>query len=632
MRRNPVNFSIFATMKLKRLINCFLFLLLVTGCKESKELLDTLKRAEAVMEATPDSAYTLLQNLDTEKLKTREGRARYALLYTQAQDKCYIDETNDSLITTAVNYYRHYGEVRNRFLSIYYKGRVYSNARDYLKAMLAYAEAETLIPEVKDNYYCGLLYSQLGNIYRTYYDFPKSLEAYQKAEKFYRKAKKDFHWQFAMTDQSGVYRNMDEYTKSDSLLQTILEEAKRMKNHTLIDYVSGNLLMQYVEQEKMYEARCLYDSLKIKYGLENKTSNFMASVVRIHLLEGEIQEAEQMLQKAWVKAKTENDSIVCHLVASQVYKAMGVSDRALQEQEKGVLMQNNLVEEKLEQPILTMQRDYLAQKLEYAAYKQKMNRLVYVLSFTLILISLVATGYWVQKKIRQNYRRKLHYRLQQQETENQRKLERLWEEAMQREHTIRLCLEDLNQEMRQKDEISSQNISNLQKEVCKQDETLHQYKKQLEELTAFADKDNQRQKELCLSLCHTYFRTLDKMFITYYYNEYANDKSRYAAMNDVLMKYAEKYTKGKKGYALLEKTVNAYMNDVMTYLRTEIKLSDEEYYQQICFQFAGFSGTTIAHLMGSTANAIYKRKDRIIEKIKKERPLHSTMFLDLLSK
>ena len=40
-------------------------------------------------------------------------RAHYALLYTQAQDKTYRDETNDSLISIAVDYYRHTDDARH---------------------------------------------------------------------------------------------------------------------------------------------------------------------------------------------------------------------------------------------------------------------------------------------------------------------------------------------------------------------------------------------------------------------------------------------------------------------------------------------------------------------------------------
>ena len=70
------------------------------------------------------------------------------MLYTQAQDKTYRDETDDSLISIAVDYYRNTDDVHRKFLSYYYKGRVHFNSKDYLNATTCYMEAEQLVDEV----------------------------------------------------------------------------------------------------------------------------------------------------------------------------------------------------------------------------------------------------------------------------------------------------------------------------------------------------------------------------------------------------------------------------------------------------------------------------------------------------
>ena len=612
----------------------FILILVFVGCKEKQIVQDTFDKAEAFMETHSDSAYALLQTIDSEKLRTQGGRARYALLYTQAQDKNYIDDTNDSLISIAVDYYRYHGDVRHRFLSIYYKGRVLYNAGDYLKAMVAYTEAEGLAPDLHDDYYAGLLYTQLGSIYREYCDFPKSLEAYQKAELYYKNAGKDFHRQFAITNQSVVYRNMDNYVKSDSLLQTVLAEAIYEENHTLIDYTMGNLLMQYVEQERMQEAKYIYEKLVNQYGIENKTSSFMVSVAKIHLYENEIQNAEQLLDEAWKRAGTSNDSIDCHLAASQLYKAKGQFVNAIQEQETGVLIQNRMVKDNLQQPVLTMQRDYLAQELEYQSYKRKMNRLFNMVVIVFVVVLALSMGYILQKRLRRHYRESLHNRLKLQEAENKRKIKLLWEEATKREHSIRQRLEELNEEMQQKDEISIESIRYLQEELNKQGKILLQYKEQHDTLLAMNDREIQKQRELGVSLLHSYFKTLDKIFVTYYYTDYYSDSLRHSALNDVLTKYLEEYFKyrDKKGYDRLETMVNVYMNNVMVHFRSEVKFPKEEYYQQICFLFAGFSGKFIAYIMDSTPNTIYKRKVEFIKKIKEHNPQNAEIYLNLLVK
>ena len=180
-------------MKGKYAILWVLLLISFYGCSDKKTITDTLHRAEALMNEYPDSAYTLLQTLPVDELQQTGNRARYALLYSQALDKNYIDETNDSLINIAVDYYRTTDDVHSKFLAFYYQGRVYTNAGELHKAILAYTEAEQLADEVKDGYLVGLLYSEFGRIYRQYYDYPKSFEAHQKASQYYELAGKETH-------------------------------------------------------------------------------------------------------------------------------------------------------------------------------------------------------------------------------------------------------------------------------------------------------------------------------------------------------------------------------------------------------------------------------------------------------
>lgn len=66
--------------------------------------------AEAHLETHPDSAFVALDSLDRRQLNTPELRARHALLYSIALEKCGIGMTNDSIINIAVNYYSSKGD------------------------------------------------------------------------------------------------------------------------------------------------------------------------------------------------------------------------------------------------------------------------------------------------------------------------------------------------------------------------------------------------------------------------------------------------------------------------------------------------------------------------------------------
>ena len=65
--------------------------------------------AESLMTEQPDSALSILRNINSTSLKGY-NQALYAVLYSHAQYRNYIIEMNDSLISIAVNYFREHND------------------------------------------------------------------------------------------------------------------------------------------------------------------------------------------------------------------------------------------------------------------------------------------------------------------------------------------------------------------------------------------------------------------------------------------------------------------------------------------------------------------------------------------
>ena len=78
---------------------------LLTACTGKTDYNTTLVQADSLMASRPDSALHMLQGISTKSLSTKADRAYHALLLTQARDKNYIRQTDDSLIQVAVRYY-----------------------------------------------------------------------------------------------------------------------------------------------------------------------------------------------------------------------------------------------------------------------------------------------------------------------------------------------------------------------------------------------------------------------------------------------------------------------------------------------------------------------------------------------
>ncbi len=140
--------------------------LLLIGCTRSaKEATEALTRAEAVMEETPDTALNILTRLDTAGLKTDRDRALYALLYTQARDKSYMDDTSAVLINRAVDYYRSNNDAHYTMLADYYKGRIHENAQDYGEALYQLMRGYKLAEELNDDLWTGRISRSISDLY-----------------------------------------------------------------------------------------------------------------------------------------------------------------------------------------------------------------------------------------------------------------------------------------------------------------------------------------------------------------------------------------------------------------------------------------------------------------------------------
>ena len=373
-------------MKGKHSIFLLLILVALISCNDPKPITDTLHRAEALMNEYPDSAWTLLNTISPDEMGQNRNRALYALLYTQAQDKTYRDETNDSLISVAVDYYRNTDNVRHKFLSYYYKGRVMMNAGESIKAMLSFLEAESLCEDVNDGYLLGLLYTQMGDIYKNYYDYPRSLEMFQKATACYEQAGKDLHYLYALVDQANVYKNMGKNEDAFKLLQFVLKEGEQKNYRGLIKSSLGDLIMLCVKLKNWNEADLLIQKFQRSYDMFAMSSSFLADIAEIHAMKKEWNISQEVLRKAWQRTQTENDTIVLYFTEARIHEIRNPQSETYYSMLEGLKKQSHSIRRSMEQPVLTVQNDLLTTKLEYQQYKLRIERIQRWIMLLLVVI------------------------------------------------------------------------------------------------------------------------------------------------------------------------------------------------------------------------------------------------------
>ena len=573
---------------------------MISSCNHGSVTTSILSEAEKVMTEYPDSTLKLLQSIPNPEGLTGKAQADYALLYSQALDKNYIDTANDSLIQIAVNYYKNRSDVKAKFYAYYYLGRVYVNGNQYDKATLAFINAEQEVEALSDDYAAGLLYRQMADIYRRYYDFTKALECYQRATGYYEQAGKHQHKLWGLLSQSAVYDAMGEKHKSYNLLCNVKDEAKKIGNTQYVRYCLGDLIMLCIRMGESVEALNFYKEFVNNYSIDGLNPVFYANLALLQAREKNNELALSYLKKAWNLSESVNDSINLHHLSSQIYLLQNNDSQAYSELENCVVLQNKEMLKALRQPVLTIQKDFLETELAHKQYRIKMERLVYTLAGIIVILVAVLVVSVLRKKLKK------------QEKTYQQKLANLQTEALERERQLRTY----TQELENKSALSRKDIERLTLELAIS-------KEHIEKSRLFREEARLHEQELRSGfwvLLHKLFKRnakkLEETLHVFDKQPYKNNEYKVKAIEEYVLNLKGNLCGSRTANRQLENLVNEYYDNAIERLRAEVKFPDEKHYQLVCLLLVGLSVNLIASLTGETTNAVYKRRDKIREILK----------------
>lgn len=124
-----------------------------------------LVQADSLMQKFPDSALRFLQKIRPEELNSLEDRAYHALLLTEVKDKNFIQQTEDSQIRIAVQYYDSIKDISMQAKSYYYWGCIRRDQNNHPEALKKFFTAITHAQSISDNKLAGYIYNNIANLY-----------------------------------------------------------------------------------------------------------------------------------------------------------------------------------------------------------------------------------------------------------------------------------------------------------------------------------------------------------------------------------------------------------------------------------------------------------------------------------
>lgn len=196
-------------------------LLALQGCKNTKDVEAELHRADVYMDEHPELALEALEAIDTDALTTRKTQAKYALLYSMALDKNYIDVTNDSIIAPAIAYYKNHGSSEEKLKVNYYWGRIAMNAGEYENAISRFIIAEQYADKTSDKIAVGRLYKAQTIVYQYCYDTDAMIDAAGRTASVYMELGDTTRYITSIFDQIAGFLNESDTTSVRQSLEHI---------------------------------------------------------------------------------------------------------------------------------------------------------------------------------------------------------------------------------------------------------------------------------------------------------------------------------------------------------------------------------------------------------------------------
>lgn len=213
-------------------------LLVLASCGGNRSL-ESLAEVEGYISDEPERALAVLDSLEGTGLRGGEAEAKFALLYSMALDKNWIDVADDSLINVAVRRYSRRGSADERLKAYYYQGRVYQNGGDDEAAMESFVKAEASAQDAEDGVAKGMLYRAMAYIYASIFDLERGEEYAGYAAECYRKAGDIDKYAETLTFLSSIFYALGEREEALARLDTVkammpdLTESVRNEYYTM---------------------------------------------------------------------------------------------------------------------------------------------------------------------------------------------------------------------------------------------------------------------------------------------------------------------------------------------------------------------------------------------------------------
>lgn len=381
---------------------------LVTGCKETHNR--AIDIAYQLTATAPDSALSVLNGVDQAKLGKAE-MARYALVYTIAQDKSGLDVDNDSLLIIAYTYYNKrvgdslYAKCMNYMGKFYWLNDSLAKAADCLKKSVLSAKRQG------DKHTQCMALEKLSMV-SSYTDTQKAIKLEKEALSLYSSLPdaKETNVVYYKEKLGFAYLAADSVEQAEKITADALRLARKTGDSTAIANCCQTMALILKNQQKYSEA--LKFSLEAYNKVKVKENSFLFNLAIAYLDADSINACIRVLNG--FKSEEHKELYIVYDIKAKAAMKEGKFDKAFNYADS-----SNFHFEQLYTEELSKNKKYYGKFMQSQYNKEEAERraenlvLVLALSITLFLCIIVILLFYL-------HQRREKTRLMLQNEENQR--------------------------------------------------------------------------------------------------------------------------------------------------------------------------------------------------------------------
>ena len=566
-----LHISIFEAM----IRNFWIMLLLGVGmcsCRSTMEVEAKLFRAESNLTDNSETALQILDSLDVADITTRKLQARYALVYSEALDKNYIDVKSDSIIAPAIKYYKNHGSTEEKLKSMYYYARTQYNAGDYNPAILTLMGTLPLVETTSSTRTCALVHNLFAMIYNRSFMFQEALNHIKRAHDYALQCGDYELVDLFLYRQAQLYKNLKQYHEAEGLYVQVLTSA-RLDNNIMAEVMCSYAHTLLVKNEPDYDSSAEWYKKALAISPTFYDANHWGAYAYALKMTGDENTSESVFSQ--LASLNSNDKVE-YIYNSWNQMAL-VADRNYEEAyvslSRVLPYQDSILTNQLQNSAVKAQRDYWILQNDKTQKEKYLSGLVLTMVILLLTIAILVL-YLV-------YKRKMTTIIKEKEL--------LYELS-----------ENIN---RQLDSLRTANCVNEEKLKHLRQEYIKTYKSQFHTLG---------------ELCETYVKS----------NEY-NDSHK-MVYNRV--KSMVKHISGDdSNHYNFEHMINSSLDNIMIHFREDFPSYSEFDYRFVSYTIVGFDATTMCVILGfPSKDAVYMKKMRIKRKIQKSASPYKELYLEMM--